>query len=832
MIHSRPTGDQNSVEILRHQLDEVRRECRWLWQENTRLRGMLGLSLDETQSTRMESESILFPDTSELPSINSESSVNQKIALFRTLFRGREDVYPIQWANAQSGKKGYSPAVRGGWRNRDSADKTIPKDYLPLTDDVFRQHLEGTHTIGVYPLLPGDTCWFLACDFDGKAEGISGADRPKGSFVEKGMGDHVSEHSGWALDVLEYLTVCDRYEIPAYLERSQSGKGAHVWMFFSSPVSAALARRLGAFLLRETMAMRSGMDLASYDRFFPSQDFLPKGGFGNLIALPLQKSLRVLGNTEFLDRQMRPWPDQWAFLSGITRLSHSQLEGVIGQIAAVPVNPGSHGIASNPLLDECSVPPQIVCTFSAALSVEKIGLPPWLLSEIKHLASFPNPVFYERQRLRLSTFRTPRFIKCYEEDSTCLYLPRGLLEDLQKVVQKAGSQLSITDLRHVPDTLSLNFCGTLTPLQEQVVRSMLLHDQGILVAPPGIGKTVMACFIAAQRNLPVLVLVHRKPLLDQWRLQLMNVLGLAAKEIGQIGSGKNTCTRIVDLAMIQTLKQVKDAKAFFSDYGLLIVDECHHLPALSFESCVKRAPIRYVLGLTATPYRRDGLQNIIVMQCGPIRHKISDRQSAADRELTLQLVVRETGFIYPATLETPIQEVFRGIIRDGERTRVIGDDVLAAVSQGHRCLVLSEWKEHCRALSERFLALGLQPFVLDGGVRKKAREVILETIRTLPSGEDLLLVSTGQYLGEGFDCPQMDTLFLTFPVSFKGKLVQYVGRLLRSDEGKTLVQVYDYADVQVPVLKKMFEKRRKTFKTLGFTCDTGPQSQTKMNIEP
>lgn len=820
------TGDGKSVEALRHQLDKVRRECLRLQQENDRLRGMLGLPSEASASSaRMPSAGTLFPDIDPLPCVTSTSSVEQKIALFRTLFKGRDDVYPVRWVNTQTGKKGYVPAVKGGWKRRQSGGPLTQQDYLPLTDAVIRHHLEGQQTIGVYPLLRDDTCWFLACDFDGKAAGLRDGVRSTGSLARQGGGTGASEISGWALDALGYLAACERHGISAYLERSQSGKGGHVWMFFSAPVPAVSARRLGTFLLRETMESRAEMTLASYDRLFPSQDVLPKGGFGNLIALPLQKPCRAWGNTEFLDGQMRPWPDQWAFLSSITRVSPPQLEEFLEQIAAVAAGPGSAGVTFKSLSEASPAPPRIICALSAAISIEKAGLPPWLLADIKHLASLHNPVFYERQKLRLSTFRTPRFISCYEEDVSHLHLPRGLLGALHEAVQKAGSSLSLTDLRRAPDQLSLSFKGTLTPLQEQAVRLMLAHDHGVLVAPPGVGKTVMACSIAAKRNLPVLVLVHRQPLLDQWRVHLMNLLGLSSKEIGQLSSGKDRRTRLVDLAMIQTLKNVDNVETFFADYGLLIVDECHHLPAFSFESCVKRAPIRYVLGLTATPYRRDGLQDLIVMQCGPVRHTISGRQAGAHTDLTLDLVVRETGFIYPTTEEPPIQEVFRALVNDAARTRMVSDDILAALSQGHRCLVLSERKEHCRSLAERFSAQGKTPFILDGGIRKKAREAILEAVRTLPSEEGLLLIATGQYLGEGFDCPQIDTLFLTFPVSFKGKLVQYVGRLMRSHEGKRGVRVYDYADVRVPVLKKIHGKRKKVYERLGFLTEGAPQPE-------
>jgi superfamily II DNA or RNA helicase len=345
---------------------------------------------------------------------------------------------------------------------------------------------------------------------------------------------------------------------------------------------------------------------------------------------------------------------------------------------------------------------------------------------------------------------------------------------------------------------------------------MLAHEAGVLVAPPGTGKTVIACAAIAARRLPTLVLVHRKPLLEQWRAQLEALLGLTRKEIGQVGGGRRKRTGIVDLAMIQSLKAIDDLADFFGGYGLIVIDECHHLPAFSFEACVRRAPSRFFLGLTATPYRRDGLQEMIAMQCGPIRHRVATSDGPAG-ELALQLRVRETTLAPDSAADAPIQEVFRLLVANEERTALVCNDVVEALGDGRRCLVLSQWKEHCRLLADRLQAHGVTPFVLEGGLGKRARAAILERIESTSPGDDLVVVATGQYLGEGFDCPQLDTLFLAFPVAFKGRIVQYTGRLMRPHSGKTSVRVYDYADPRVGVLRKMHTRRLTTYKSLGFT---------------
>jgi superfamily II DNA or RNA helicase len=565
------------------------------------------------------------------------------------------------------------------------------------------------------------------------------------------------------------------------------------------------------------------MDLASYDRFFPSQDFLPRAGFGNLIALPLQKKCRALGNTEFLNSdqpELRPWSDQWSFLSQIKRLGPSQVEALLEKIPPVSVGPSNPGTVSRSIRERYPAPKQIRSTFGATLSIEKSGIPPWLLAQMKQLALLHNPQFYEREKLRLSTWRIPRFIRCYEEDASHIHLPRGTLEELKEIAAQAGTEFSLTDQRPVLEELSLKFLGSLTPEQMNAVQAVLSDDMGVLIAPPGAGKTVMGCYAVAERNVPTLILAHRKPILDQWRTQLGDLLGLSSRLIGQVGGGRNRQTAVIDLGMMQSLKRFDDLEAFFSKYGFIVVDECHHLPAFTFERCVKRAPVRYILGLTATPYRRDGLQEIITLQCGSIRHTMAPIENSFSRTL----VVRETPFTYSEDGDLSIQEIFRSLVRNDARNELIRTDVCQALAEGRRCLILSHWKEHCELLAVGLREHGKTPLVLSGTLGKKTRSAMLRSLQDTPSDKEMLIIATGQYLGEGFDCPQVDTLFLAFPLSFKGKLVQYVGRALRSHEDKSSVRVYDYVDKQVPILRKMYAKREKTYRSLRFAPEN---TQTK-----
>jgi superfamily II DNA or RNA helicase len=769
-------GDPPSPKDLLAELEHLRRE-------NANLRRRLGLVEEEIpKQSDSPVQLALAPNYSTLPCVTNRSSIQDKIALFQTLFKGRNDVYALRWVNEQNGKKGYSPASSG------SFGKGKPKHYQPLTDQVLYDHLSGIKTVGVYALLLDHTCFFLACDFDG---------------------------DGWTLDASAYFQACLKFQVTAYLERSRSGNGGHVWIFFSEAVTAVSARQLGMRLLRVTMDLRGEMDLGSYDRFFPNQDFVPKGGFGNLIALPLQKKPRFLGNTEFLDMEKSEWipfPDQWAFLSGVKRLSRMQLEALLDIVPPVQIGSESLGPVPETIRKKNPAPSVIRCVLDVTVNLEKSGIPSWMLSRIKHLASFSNPKFYEKQKLRLSVFQTPRVIKCYEEDVFQIRLPRGLFEGIRGFCEQSGTSLEVLNKRLSQAPVDFEFSGELTAIQTQAIRQVLKHDMGILVAPPGAGKTVMGCFAVVARKVPTLILAHRKPLLEQWRSQLMRLLGLKSKQIGQVGGGRNRQTGMVDLAMLQSLGSIKNLEEFFAGYGFVIVDECHHLPAFSFESCIKKSNARFVLGLTATPYRWDGLQDIIFMHCGPVRHQIK----TANDELERTLLVRETLFELKDSETLPVQSIFQEMIRDTSRNEQIVEDVLLALGEGRRCLIFTQRREHAELLSKMFLEKGKASVVLTGSLGKKERSAFLASLQSLASDQDFLLIATGQYLGEGFDCPQMDTLFLAFPVSFKGKLVQYVGRILRTHPGKNSARIYDYRDVQIPVLQKMFSRREKTYRSIEF----------------
>ncbi|MBW3603382.1 MAG: DEAD/DEAH box helicase [Actinobacteria bacterium] len=777
-------------------LERSQAEVERLRRENQRLRQLLGLGPDDPLPGGRASR----PSAAALPldqpprTVDARSAEAVRVALFRSLFRGRDDVYAVRWTN-RHGESGYVPAVAGGWR-KDRPRRQ--RRYLALTDDVVRAHLAGEETIGLYPLLEDDHCWLLAADFDGPT---------------------------WRLDALAYLDAAAGYGVAAYLERSRSGQGAHVWMFFSEPVTAADARRLGTGLLRTAIDARAELALDSYDRLFPSQDLAPRGSFGNLIALPLQGHAARDGNSVFLDHDtLSPVEDQWRLLGKVDRISPALLVAALRGLA--PMRTGRDEVAAwRRSGRQPKGPARIAVTADARLRVDKAGLSTSMLAAIKHLASVSNPEFFAKQRLRLSTWQTPRVIRAYDEDLTHLHLPRGLRAELEELARRAGSTLDIGAAWPDVEPLEATFQGTLTPQQQDAVDDLGDRDLGVLVSPPGTGKTVMGCALIAAAGVPSLVLVYRKPLLEQWRDQLGSLLDLDADQIGQLTGGRDRRSGVVDIATVQTLARRDDVAELTSRYGLLVIDECHHVPAVTIGKVVGQIPARRVLGLTATPYRQDGLDALIAMHCGPIRHHPGQSPSG----LKLRLEVHDTRFRSPSGEQAAIQQIFTALAEDPRRTRLIATDVADAVAAGRRCLVLSERKNHLAALADELHEHGVDVVVLHGSLSRADEQRTMDRLETVAE-QPVAVVATGQYVGEGFDCPPLDTLFVTFPISSKGKIVQYVGRVLRPFHGKRIVTVHDYRDAEIPALSRMHDRRRKAYRSLGLVGRDDHQPQLSLDV--
>ena len=749
--------------------------------------------------------------TTAYPVVNNQT-FEDKVALFKSYFRGREDVYAKRWINNKTGKRGYSPVCKHEW-DRILCRKPIIKcsecpnqGFLPLDEVAIRGHLTGAQVMGVYPMLKNESCYFLAMDFD---------------------------KENWLEDVGAIGETCREEGIPVAVERSRSGRGGHVWIFFSEEVPAVLARRLGSFLITQTMAKRYQMDMKSYDRLFPNQDTMPKGGFGNLIALPFQKEAMANGNSLFIDERGKPYSDQWGFLVSVKKMFYKEVETVAeqavktGQVIAArqsPVEEDDEPWMRLPSgkkrfkVDIKDLPQSIDAVLANRIYIRTGQGPSVLYNQLKHLAAFQNPEFYKKQRMRFSTHATPRVICCAEIVDGYLALPRGCLDDAQALLKEYDVKLNIEDKRVTGHEINFVFDGTLNEEQEKALAGVLDVDFGVFVAPPGTGKTVLAIAAIAKRKTNVLILVHRKPIMDQWRLQLASFLGIDKKEIGQIGGGKNKTTGIIDVGMVQSLDLADGVYDGIANYGFIIVDECHHVGAVSFEKVLTQGKAKYLLGLTATPYRADGHQPIIHMQCGPICHRIRQKDMTAHISSSI-VIPRATTFAYPWTEGSKIVDLSSRMIENNDRNQLIIDDITSVLDEGRFPLILTERREHLEKLAQLlqdkvgFLAL------LHGGIKQKQRRETFEQIKECPDNCRKAILATGSYIGEGFDEPRLDTLFLTMPSSFKGKIVQYAGRLHRYHKDKHDIRIYDYVDNGVPVLGRMFQRRLKTYKMLSYEVE-------------
>jgi superfamily II DNA or RNA helicase len=755
------------------------------------------------------------------PLVHHRSSVEAKVALFRSLFRGRDDVYPRRFESRRTGKSGYQPACANEWaaglceKPKVKCAACPHRRFLAVTDEAIRGHLSGQDdhgrdfVMGVYPMLLDETCFFLATDLD---------------------------KLHWQEDAQAVLETCRQLDLPAAFERSRSGNGGHVWLFFNEAIPAGLARKVGSHILTETMERRPDVGLDSYDRLFPNQDTLPQGGLGNLIALPLQKRPRELGNSVFLDEHGQPYPDQWAYLSTVRKIDRSAVEAiacnaesrgrVVGVRMAVPEDDDTEPWTLPPSRRRKEpaiagpLPDTLELMLADQLYIAKQRLPPGLRNRLLRQAAFQNPEFYKAQALRLPTYEKPRIIACAEDHLDHVALPRGCLEDVQNLLENLHVKIVVHDRRFAGTPLNVTFRGQLRPEQEVAAQAMLLHDTGVLSATTAFGKTVIAAWLIAQRGVNTLVLVHRRQLLEQWMERLATFLDVPPKAIGRIGGGRRKPSSLLDVAVIQSLVRKGVVHDVVGQYGHLIVDECHHLSAQSFEQVVRRAKARFVAGLSATVTRKDGHHPIIFMQCGPVRHRVDAKAQAAARPFEHVVLVRPTSFrpLRAAAPDVRLQfhDLYDDLIADDQRNRLICDEILQTLGEGRSPLVLTERNQHLDHLSAQLTPHVRHLIVLRGGMRRTEMQAAVGRLATIPENEARVLLATGRFVGEGFDDARLDTLFLTLPVSWRGTVAQYVGRLHRLFHGKREVRVYDYADLNVPMLSRMFDRRCRGYEAVGY----------------
>lgn len=795
-----------------------------LERENSRLRAIL----DKNGISYTFKDNNLQENVAPAPVVTY--SLEEKVAIFQGLFQGRSDVFAKRWYSETSKKSGYQPVCEREW-NPDFCDKRKYKcadcpnrQFAPLSYSHLFNHLAGKDkwgrdVIGLYPIRKDNTCSFLCADFDDKS----------------------CEH-GYKNDVLAFVNVCKAWKVPCYIERSRSGNGAHVWIFFQTPIPASKARKLGNTILTEAMNKEMRLSFKSYDRFFPNQDTLPEGGLGNLVALPLQGVARHQGNSVFVDEHFNAFSNQWNVLANIQKMPQADIDLLLQKHIVPSLGNLSTTSDAKPwetpdaeLIGASDFPKQIVLTRANMLYIPLVGLSARCVNAFKRIAAFRNPEFYERQGMRLSTYNVPRIISCSELSDHYLALPRGCEDAVSDILSRHGVNTSISDKTNHGRSISVTFKGELREEQQMAMYAMIAHRTGTLSATTAFGKTVFAIAMIAQRKVNTLILVHNKALLAQWNERLEQFLEIDeaiekphgkrgrkkdSSTIGCLYSGKNTLHGIIDIALIQSCLNEGEAKPFVKQYGMVIVDECHHVSSVSFEQVLRQVTATYVYGLTATPIRKDGHQPIIFMQCGKIRFASKAKDQIVKQTFNRVLVPRFTTYRNITDDTKTYTQLTQALSEDSARNEFIIDDIKSALENRRTPLVLTTRTAHVRTLAQM-----LQPFAdhvvqLVGADSNKEKRLALQKLQAIPQTESLAIVATGKYIGEGFDYPRLNTLFLTMPIAWKGNIEQYAGRLHREYDGKSEVQIYDYIDFHVPLCDSMYRKRLKGYSAAGYGKST------------
>ena len=804
--------------------NKLLRQYEVLHKENEVLKSLLKIHGVEYETRMKEDMNKPIYSLVSVPTITL--SIDERIRLFQSLFKGREDVFARRWFSKTTGKSGYQPVCINEWKQGICDKKKYRcvicpnRNFAPLTTQDMYRHLEGKDeyccdVVGLYAIMQDNNCAFLCADFDDK-----------------------NCKYGYKEDVLAYVGVCREWLIPYAIERSRSGNGAHVWIFFEAPLLASKARRLGNAILTEAMTRNGQMSFNSYDRFFPNQDYLPEGGFGNLVALPLQGQARRKQNSVFVDNDFLVYKDQWAFLYNLKKIQESTIDQLLRLHSQEELGKLSMSSESKPWVTPL---PQNITQedFHAKVEIikaDKLYIPlkavsAKVLNHLKRIAAFKNPEFYSKQALRLSTYAIPRIISCFDITNEYLAMPRGCEDATRSFLNDNAVTYTITDKTNHGNRISVSFQGEEREEQLEAINALLPYTNGILHATTAFGKTVTAVAIIARKKVNTLILVHSKALLKQWHDRLTEFLNIdypkheeknkrgrrkVFSPIGCFDSSGNTLHGIIDIALIQSCLDEDGVKPFVQDYGMVIVDECHHVSSITFEQVLMSIKTHTIYGLTATPIRKDGHQPIIFMQCGPIRFSTDVKSQIAKQSFDRFLIPRFTSYNSILEDRLSIATLYKYLSEDEIRNNLIVEDICKAVNTGRTPIILTNRTAHVSVLAEKLKATIKNVISLTGAGTTREKREAMQRLQTIPDSEQLVIVATGKYIGEGFDYPRLDTLFLALPISWKGLLTQYAGRLHREYEGKKDVRIYDYIDIHEPICDSMYRKRLKGYAAIGY----------------
>lgn len=772
---------------------------------------------------------------------------------FYSIFKGRMDVYSKRAGkpNPKTGKTEYYTQCWNFWKDGICPKKDGKKikcgecnnqNYKQLSGNVIMNHLigektDGSDVIGLYPMFPDETCNFLVFDFD--------------NHDDKNFGDdYANTNDEWIEEVNAMRMICKNNQIDVLVERSRSGKGAHIWLFFKEPIPASAARKFGTALLTKGAETVNLESFKSYDRMLPAQDHLPEGGLGNLIALPLQGQALKNGNSAFIDEEWNAYSNQWKRLQEVHKLSKKIVEekikewgadgilGILGDDINEEENGAKEKVKSKPWEKKKInfVPSDVEGTLKIVLAnqifIYKENVKSRMQNQIRRMVAYSNSEFYKNQAMGFSTQGMPRIVYCGSDTEDYICIPRGCEEKLLEILQDSEIHYQLLDERQKGKKIHISFSGELYPEQEIAATKMLENDIGILSAATAFGKTAVSAYLVSQRKVNTLILVHNREIMKNWVEDFEKFLqineeppeyitpkGRVKKRksvIGRMYANHNSVTGIIDVVMISSLGKRDEINELVKNYGMVIMDECHHAGAQTSLDVLNEVNAKYVYGLTATPKRDDGQEKKIFMQFGPIRYRYTAKDKAKAQGIEHYVYPRFTRLVNSEGEKLKINEAYKAVITSEIRNQQIVDDVFECIQNGRTPLVLTKFKEHASLLMEKLQNKSDHIFLLQGGKSTKERDLIREKMRNVPATESVILVAIGQYIGEGFNYPRLDTMMLTTPISYDGNVEQYAGRLHRDYEEKKEVIIYDYVDTHIRVLEKMYHKRLRAYKKIGY----------------